>query len=416
MFKRLVTSLLKRAAQKRLQHSKLLVVGVSGSAGKTSTKAAIALALSAYFPTLSSPKNYNNEFGVPLTILTEKTPAQALGWLSVLGRAWWKRKLPLPYQALVLEMGIDQPGDMEYLLRIVKPDLAVLTNIGTVHLQAFSNQEALAAEKLKLLRGLGQEGVAIINQDDPALAAASASLSSKVISFGKSKKADLRFRVSGQPGNLAFTISGASKEPLTLQTNLLSQHQGYILSASMAVVQALGLDPTPAAQALTKLQAPPGRETLLPGIKNSLIIDSTYNSSPAAAKAMLATLQQVSQAQNRRPVAILGDMLELGSDEAIAHQTIIQELANYPLAILVGQAFKAALDRLYPEQQPNNLHWFSKSEALVPCLQAKLQDHDCILFKASQGIRLEKALQHFLAEPMQATQVLVRQEASWQRH
>lgn len=416
MLKTMVIKLLRHWAKRRLAcNSKLIVVAVSGSAGKTSTKEAIALALAPYFPVLSSPKNYNNEFGVPLTVLEEETPARACGWLGVLRRAWRKSKQSLPYQAVVLEYGIDAPGDMQYLLGIAQPHVAVLTNIGTVHLQSFADKSALLAEKLALVKGLRPGGTAIINVDDHALRQAQSTLTGHVIGFGQTPKADVRFQVSDPlPARLVFQITLPTQGMISVRTQLLSQHQGYIISAALAVVHALGLDPAPAVQALEKLQAPAGRETLLAGHKNTLIIDSTYNSSPAACLAMLATLDEVARSLGRHPLPILGDMRELGPDELPAHCETIVRLAPYPLAILVGPAFGRALQELFPEGNPRHLHWFAHSAAVPAFLLDKLTGQECLLFKASQGTRLEKALQHCLANPDQAAKLLVRQEQGWQ--
>lgn len=419
MLKDYIIQFLKKAAIKRikLNRDKLIVIAISGSAGKTSTKEAIYHILKDRFRVLASPKNYNNEFGVPLTILEEETPVNIFGWIKVLIHAWQKCSVPLPWQILVLEFGVDKPGDMQYLLEIVRPDIAMLTNIGSVHLEAFPNKMALQEEKLTLLKSLDSNAIAIINQDDQALAANKDKMPCRVMSFGKSVTANIRFTVTDDtPGQLAFAISLPEKTELAaIKTKLLGEYQGYILSAAMTVAHIMRVSLDEAAQKLGQLQPPPGRETLLQGINDTWIIDSTYNSSPEAAKVMLATLEKMGKTYSARQIAVLGDMLELGEGELSSHQSIARSAQKLPIAIFIGKAFRHALDDLYPDKLPDNMHWFASSEELVPFLKEQIKGRDCILFKGSQGIRLEKALKYFLARPELDTKLLIRQEKGWQR-
>jgi len=193
MFRRIIQFILKQKSKRILRRFNPLVVGVTGSVGKSSTKEAVALALSSCFNVRKSPINYNNEIGLPLTILDEKSgEGSLLQWLKLFWRTERKfRQLKEYPDILVLEMAADHPGDIDYLLSIVQPKIGVLTAIGPCHLKYFKNIENVKREKIKLLTNVNKNGWAIFNQDDPNLSDIKSRLKANVLTYGFGSSADI---------------------------------------------------------------------------------------------------------------------------------------------------------------------------------------------------------------------------------
>ena len=186
-FRKIIQFILKKKAKKVIRRFNPLVIGITGSVGKSSTKEMIALALSSKFSRLrQSPSNYNNEVGLPLTILNEKGQENNLGkWLSLFWRTRGRalRRMKEYPEILVLEMAADHPGDISYLLSIVKPKIGILTAIAPCHLEYFKNIENVKREKIKLLTSISEDGWAIFNSDDPNLSDIKQKIKAKIITF-----------------------------------------------------------------------------------------------------------------------------------------------------------------------------------------------------------------------------------------
>lgn len=399
------------------------IIGVTGSMGKTSTKEAIFAVLSSRFNIGRNTKNYNNEIGVPLTILGAESGGRSpFAWLAVFWRGikmiFGKVNYP---EVLILEMGADKPGDIKYLMSFVDIDIGLITGIGEipVHVEFFESPAQVAREKFRLIEFLKNNDFAILNFDDERVKNLSAKTKAKVFGYGFDEAAAIKavdfqlnigFDVAA--AGLSFKIEAGGKKTLINCEGVFSRHQVYPMLAGAAVGLAMGLDLSEIVSGLKNYQSPPGRLNLLEGIKKSWILDDTYNASPSST---LAALEALSQFEGRRKIAVLGDMLELGRFTEEAHRKIGQKAARIvDLFFAVGERMKFAVD----EAQKNGLpaksifHFDVSEEAGLP-LQNLMQKGDMILIKGSQSMRMEKIVEEIMAEPDKAGELLVRQNKKW---
>ncbi|MFA7049776.1 MAG: Mur ligase family protein, partial [Patescibacteria group bacterium] len=291
--KKIVMRLLAFFANKIIKKYQPKVVGITGSVGKTTSKEAISLVLSYQKKVRSNFSNYNNEFGLPLTIIGLKSPGKNfVKWLLI----FWKAIILLLFkdknypEFLVLEMGIDREGDMDYLLKIVRPDRAVLTNISHSHLEYFGSIDKIKKEKMKLLHGLKKGGVAIVNSDNDFLRNVKEELKVLLINYGFKPGAhilarDLNFVLPD--GDLKNNFYGVnfkleykgSVVPVVLP-GVISKSSVYSVLSALAVAVSFDFNLMDLIGCLKNIKVPAGRMNVIPGIKNTILIDDTYNSSP----------------------------------------------------------------------------------------------------------------------------------------
>ncbi|MDP2587857.1 MAG: UDP-N-acetylmuramoyl-tripeptide--D-alanyl-D-alanine ligase [bacterium] len=427
-------------AREVLAAHKPTVVAITGSVGKTGTKDAIASVLKAHGTVRVSEGNYNNELGLPLAIFGERSPGKKLfGWWGVMRRARALSRAGADYpKMLVLEMGMDHPGDLAGLVAIAQPTIGVVTNIGESHLEFFESVDAIAKEKSTVVSALGSTGVAILNSDDPRVRAMAALHSGKTITFGMGPEASVRAVDStiteelseghpqdqmmhrlqglGVPLGTSFTLTHAGQSaPVTLQ-RMLGKQQIYAALAAAAVGIAHGMSIKEIAEALSDFAAPKGRMNLIPGVKDSLLIDDSYNSAPASAFAALDVLGSLKPAGRR--IAVLGDMAELGTATEPGHQEVGQHAAHTcDFAIFVGpkskfSALAAEQAGLVDERQTHVLD----SRQVEAVLQSVMRAGDVVLVKGSQIMRMERVVKALMAEPERASELLVRQSEGWENN
>lgn len=418
----LLQKMLRFMARTVLAKYKPKIVGITGSIGKSSTKEAVALVLEPHFRVRKSEGNYNNEIGIPLTILGCKTGGRSLwAWLKIIFQ-WLKLMLlPSPYpEVLVLEMGIDRKGDMKYLLSFVHPDVGVATHVSDSHLKHFGTIAHIAKEKGKLIKALPETGFAILNADNEWTKKMKEVTGATVLQYGFSSEADIRV------DNLLFHGDTRAVEGFSFKLNykgksvpmrlplLLAKHLIPSVLAAVGVGVAFKLNLVEIARSLESFRSLPGRMHMFLGINDSCIIDDTYNASPASMQAAIETLQHV---QAPRKGVILGDMLELGEksdDEHIALEEKIRG-ANVSFALLVGEHMKALYQALlaqgYSEKQ---LFWFPSPVEAGDFAENFVRAGDTILIKGSQGMRMELIVSKLLAQPELASTLLCRQSATWQ--
>lgn len=398
------------------------VVAVTGSVGKTSTKEAIGTVLAARYRVRTAPKSFNNEIGVPLTVVS---PANRVGgaafWIGTLLRAC--ARLVVPDRAypevLVLEYAIDRPGDMDRLVRIAPPDVAVMTAMGDVpvHVEFFTGPEAVLHEKSKLLKALSPEGVAVLNADEPKVAGLRPLARGRVVTYGFSEGADMRITsfsqsLAGGEATVHFKLAhGGTVVPVRLR-GALGRPEAYAAAAAAAVGVAFKLNLVEISQKLESYTPPPGRFRVLPGVRGTTLIDSTYNASP---RSMEEALETVSELPAKRRIAVLGDMLELGRFTLEAHERLGRKAAKtVDLLAAVGHRAKFMTEAALAAGAPKSkVQSFLTLADAARYLEGILKPGDLVLFKASQGVRLERILKRFLAEPARAAELLVRQEPRW---
>lgn len=426
--KSLLQRLLASASRYTLRRYRPKVIGITGSAGKTSTKEAVFTVLVSRYRVRRSEKNYNTEIGVPLTILgIPHYGKNVFGWLWAIGRARWRAFLRSPGypEILILEMGADRPGDISYLAALARPTVGVITAIGDlpVHVEFFESPKAVAEEKAKLIAALPPEGRAILNCDDAAIQDIRGRARARILSFGFRKDATVRIQnyhldTAGHPPGVRFGLAYNGEVATVMLKNTFGEQQAYAAAAAACVGLIFRLRLGEVARALSRYESPPGRLKLLSGNKGTLILDDTYNASPMAA---LAALEVLLAFPAKRRIAVLGDMLELGVYTEAAHRTIGERvIAAADIFIAVGERMKFALDAArHPSAgsvrrlSGDHALWFSTAREAGAALEAMLQPGDAVLVKGSQSMRMERVVEEVMAEPQRVKELLVRQDSEW---
>ncbi|HZU24001.1 MAG TPA: UDP-N-acetylmuramoyl-tripeptide--D-alanyl-D-alanine ligase [Bryobacteraceae bacterium] len=342
------------------------VVGVTGSAGKTTTKDAIAELLSVGMPVGRTVGNFNNNVGLPLSIL----------------------RLPADARVAVLELGMNHAGEIAELAKIARPEVAVVTNVGYAHVENFESIEGVAAAKRELVEALPPGGTAVLNADDPRVARFGDGRDVRVITYGLSEGANVRAdNVRHENGATRFRACGTDFE-----TSLAGRHGVLTALAGIAVAQIYGLKTHTLVDAVRRLQ--PGKMRGQRSIHNGiLIIDDCYNSNPEAARAMIDVLR-AEPAQ--RHVAVLGEMRELGNWSERLHRQLGEYAANNGVDVLIGIHGDARA--MVDEARRGGLaaaEFFDDPESAGERLRGIGRQGDAILFKGSRGTHVEKALERF---------------------
>ena len=350
-----------RAARARLSCP---VIGLTGSSGKTTTRALIALAVGACGRVHQTVGNLNNHLGVPMTLVA--TPADA--------------------DAVVVEMGTSSPGEIGFLAELATPSVRLITNVGPAHLEELGGLDGVAVEKGALFATARPGDVLAVNIDDPRVAAMEQPRGTRAISWGRSADAVIRL-VSVVPDVRDYTSTAVFSTPageVTAHLPVLGEHVALDAAGALAVAHALGLDLHDAAARLAAY-APVGMRQRIESIGTDITaINDAYNANPAS---MRASLEMLAGLPGRR-VAVLGDMLELGPGEHGYHVEVAKEALTLglDLVVLVGSRMARAGREL-------GCSWVAEDpEAVVDPLEEWLREGDHILFKGSRGARVERIL------------------------
>jgi UDP-N-acetylmuramoyl-tripeptide--D-alanyl-D-alanine ligase len=348
------------------------VVGVTGSAGKTSTKDVIAEMLAVKIPVAKTIGNFNNQVGVPLSIL----------------------RLPAEARVAVLEIGMNHAGEIRDLAAIARPRIGVVTNVGHAHMEAFDSIEGVAAAKRELIEGLPPNGTAVLNADDPLVARFRDVHRGGTITFGLNEGADVRAeQVELTSEGARFEVNG-----VRFESPLLGRHSILNLLAGIAVAGLYGIQPEQLTGVVRGLSAGSMRGQRF--IHNEiLILNDCYNSNPDAARAMIDVLRETPA---KRRIAVLGEMLELGHWAESLHRDVGRYVANCGIDVLVG--IRGAASHLVDaakeaSQAVDAAFFFPDTTAAGDHLRRIARPGDVILFKGSRGTHVEQALERFLARP-----------------
>ena len=422
-FKKIIIAILTYEASILLRRTKPFVIAVTGSVGKTSTKDAIFTILKNYKNTRKSEKSFNSEIGVPLSVLgLPNAWDNPLAWLKNIIDggiiAFFSKKYP---EVLVLEAGVDRPGDMANLTTWLKPDIVVMTRLPDVpvHVEFFGTPDEVVAEKMELLKALKPDGVFIYNHDDMKLQEAAKGVRQSSIGFSRyitsqfTASADNIIYRDDVPLGSSFTISHLEESVAIRVVGSVGVQNAYTYAAAAAVAAQFDIPLASVSEALAEHVVPPGRMRILPGIKHSLIIDDTYNSSPIAAESALLSLKELRGA--KRKIAVLGDMLELGQYSSREHERI-GELAVQCADVLITlgvRSRKTAESALDHGMSEKVIFQYDDVSRAGRELQSYIKLGDVLLVKASQSIRAERIVEEIMAEPEKASQLLVRQDLSW---
>jgi len=367
----------------RVGRPDLRVVGVTGSVGKTTTKDAVAEVLGQRYATLKNAGNRNNEIGLPLT-LSAMQPE---------------------HQVAVLEMGMYDLGEIALLCEIARPQVGVVTNVGPTHLERLGTIERIAQAKAELVQALPSDGIAVLNGDDERVAAMATVSQAPCVTYGLEAD-ELVFCASdiesqGLEG-ITFAVREERRADLgleggtrSLHCRMIGEHAIWPSLAAVAVGRLLGLNWEEIERGL--LAVGPGPR-LVPREARAgvLVLDDSYNASPASGHAALDALAQL----EGRKVAILGDMLELGALEEAGHLAVGRQCAQAADRLLaVGERARAivrgALEAGMPEE---NASWVADGDEALAALDALIESGDVVLVKASRGIALERLVRHLLGE------------------
>ncbi|MEU0632871.1 UDP-N-acetylmuramoyl-tripeptide--D-alanyl-D-alanine ligase [Streptomyces sp. NPDC005989] len=370
-----VTAALGRLAQHVLTRTGAQVIALTGSAGKTSTKDLLAQVLARHGETVATPGSFNTEIGLPLTVL----------------RAGENTRY------LVLEMGARHQGDIAYLASLTPPQVGVVLNVGSAHVGEFGSREAIAAAKGELVEALppaADGGVAVLNADDNLVAAMAYRTSAAVVTYGTRESADIRATdVQVSAGRASFILHTPHRSA-PVQLRLLGAHQVHNALAVAATAHAMGMDTARITEALSTAEpVSAGRLQILERADGVTIINDAFNANPESTRAGLHTL--VSLSPDRRTVAVLGEMKELGDTAATAHRDIGQLVGDLGIDVLVtvgttGEMAALAEAARLTTASPLRIESADDLDALLPLLNRLLTSGDVVLLKASKSVGLEE--------------------------
>lgn len=399
------------------------IVGITGSVGKSSAKEAVFTVLKSKFKVRKNEENYNNEIGIPLTIIGAKTGGNNLArWIWV-GVKWvFGIVFPFGYpKILVLEMAIDRLGDMKYLTSFIHPEVGILTDISSSHLEFFNSVDEIAQEKSILVKSLSKDGVAILNTDNEIIKRIVKGNDLDIVDFGIENEAsifasDIQFNYSDTDRKLVGLSFKLNQEGISMPIRLpkiIAKHHLYAVLAAVAVGNFFKINLLSMAEALKELKPPYGRMSYLDGIKGSSIIDDSYNSSPLSAKAAFETAEKI---RASRRIAVLGDMLELGKNSERDHEEIVQEVMSgkFDLVALMGRRMKKAAKSIIHQGELNKkVIYFDNPTQAGEEVKKIVQEDDLILVKGSQSMRMEKVVEKLMLDSARSRSLLCRQSRSW---
>lgn len=432
-FRKAVVAILIWEATWVVRKYKPRIVAVTGSVGKTSTKDAIFAVLAGSEHVRKSDKSFNSEIGLPLTILgCPNAWNNPLRWLQNIFDGFLLLVLPSRYPAwLVLEVGADRPGDIRSIAKWLPVDIAVITRLPEVpvHVEFFDSPQQVVEEKAALINAVKQGGTVVVYADDARVQmlrerAEARNLAVRTFGFARADVQGSDFAFVDETGScgarptgmsMRVTIGGVSAPCVAV--GVLGAHSLLPMLAAAAVGGVLGKEVSELERLLGHYEPPAGRMHVLPGVKDTLIIDDTYNSSPAATAAALDTIAAIKTHTQARCVVVLGDMLELGRHSVDEHRKIGAQAAKVAdIVVTVGfrarDIAEAALDNGLPDGAIFQYEDASKAgdelaAMLVPC--------DIVLIKGSQSMRMERAVEHVMRDPERAGELLVRQDKDWKQ-
>jgi UDP-N-acetylmuramoyl-tripeptide--D-alanyl-D-alanine ligase len=422
MIKDYIKKYLAKSSRLILEKYRPKVIAITGSVGKTSAKEAIFAVVSSKYNARTNIKNYNNEFGLPFTVIGTESPKRSVfAWYSLFRKVASMLSAKGEYpEVLVLEMGIDRPGDMDYLVDIVRPSIAVLTTIGISHLQYFHSEDQILQEKSKILKYVDNHGFAILNYDDPKIRSLIPKLTSNIITYGQDPAAlvrvmnyDITYDQSSKNFGVTFTIRYKSEEQEVRLKDMIGWPHVQACVTGVAAGIALGIPFEQACKALNAYEGQLGRLRLVPAMNNSYLIDDSYNAAPLSTKVALDELHKFPVSHK---IAILGDMLELGKLSRESHENIAQEMINQPVDyfIAVGPEMKHAANRLKMLGfDQSRIFVFDKSTDAISKAKELVIENTAVLVKGSQGMRMEKISKALMRDPKKAAGFLPRQDSDW---
>ncbi|MEK3976801.1 UDP-N-acetylmuramoyl-tripeptide--D-alanyl-D-alanine ligase [Psychrobacillus sp. FSL K6-2684] len=349
-------------------------IGITGSNGKTSTKDLLAGMLTPYFRVKKTEGNFNNELGLPLTILS----------------------LEEDTEYAVLEMGMSSFGEIEFLSNMAKPTYAVITNIGEAHMQDLGSREGIAKAKFEIISGLAKDGLLVYDGDEPLLKPFISNVPDlNTKSFGTDELNDLRIeQVTFTEQGSSFMVSGELNEEMTIP--VLGEHQVKNTLAAILIGKEIGLSAQQMREALKQIVLTDMRMQVIEAKNGSIFINDAYNAAPTSMKAAIHFLEKSTIKPDKW--LVLGDMLELGPNEKSFHEEISHSISNEVFSgiCLFGPRMKWLYDQLADKFSEQQLKWVEDDyESLISFLNSNIKKDSIVLVKGSRGMRLEKVIEPF---------------------
>lgn len=429
ILKNIITDILLIEAKLVLWKYKPKIIVITGSVGKTSAKDAVYAVLSKFSFVRKSEKSFNSEIGIPLTILgVPNAWNNPFLWiLNILdGLSLIINRKTYP-EWLILEVGSDRPGDIKKVSRWIKPYANIITAFPKVpvHVEFFSSPQAVNEEDSMLASVINPEGFLVLNYDDKEVLSVKEKTKAKIVTYGFNEGATLLglhpvvlYEGGGgheRPVGVTFKVDyDGNSIPVRIK-GVLGRNPIYSALAALATGKTMGLNMITMIESLSAYNMPPGRLRLILGIKNTLLIDDTYNASPAATKTALEALGEL--VIKGRKIAVLGDMLELGKYSTEEHLKI-GETAGKVCDYLITVGIRArgiAQGALNGGLSEKNIFQFENSMEAGKHLELLLKAGDVALLKGSQGTRMERAVEEVMLHPEDKEKLLCRQDNEWSR-
>ena len=349
------------------------VVGITGSNGKTTTKDMIAAVLSKRFNVHKTQANFNNEIGVPMTILEMKPNTEIL----------------------VLEMGMDRPGQLHHLSELTHPDVTVITMIGEAHIEFFGTRDKIADAKMEITDFLREDGEFIYNGDEPLLRERAEKLSQAKATFGFEK--DDTVYATGFKSykhHATFTVNDSEQQ---FSIPMIGKHNVSNAMAALSVGRHFGESDEEIAASLSNFTPTANRMEWEKGDVGEDIMSDIYNSNPTAVRAVITSFCQIEVPEGNRRIAVLGDMLELGEKSAELHRNLEDCLDPQVIneVYLYGTEMKNLYDALEDKYDAEHLHYYDRDQMqrMIEDLKNDIKPHDIVVLKGSHGMHLEKVVE-----------------------
>ncbi|MEK9129949.1 MAG: UDP-N-acetylmuramoyl-tripeptide--D-alanyl-D-alanine ligase [Patescibacteria group bacterium] len=425
--------ILKILAKRILKKYQPEIIGVTGSFGKSSATEAIHCVLKNKFNTRKSILGYNTELGLPLTVIGcfsgEKSPIK---WFLIFAKGLkliFFRDKNYP-KILILEMGANKPGDIEYLIKIASLKIGIITDVGPTHLETFFSLENIIKEKQKIIGQLPCDGWAILNKDNKIVDKMRKKTEAQILTFGFDEESDLRASelmldyelgdckssdLVGYPSCQRTKIKGINFKikyqgnvvPVFL-TDILGEVSAYsvLIAAAVGIIYKINL--VEITEALREYKSPPGRMNLIKGIKETLLIDGTYNASPKTVGVSLEILSRLPCIGQKW--AVLGDMLELGEVAQSEHKKIGKKIVEGEIDILVTlgkQSKEIAVGAKEKGMLEDKIFSFDNIDEAKKFIQNKMRQGDILLIKGSNGMEMWKIVKEIIAEPLRAEELII---------
>lgn len=414
LLRKIVLKKLEILARIKLRRMNAKVIGVTGSVGKTTCKDAIYDVLSKKYRVLKNKKSFNSEFGLPLTILHQDSGfGSAKDWVKILWKGFLRTFFVKDeYDYIILEMGVDKPGDMDFLTSLAKPNIAVITAIKPAHLgdSQFNDIDEIFMEKSKICNGAE---ICLINHDDKYI---STIKKDNVCSYGKKNHTDYRvvnFEQTEEGIEFDVQNNGNSYQ---FYASLFGEYWTESLMPAIIIgfIESIGVKDI--VDAISKFKLPPGRLSLIEGVKESLILDSSYNASSEAVKESLKVLDFFGKSREKRRVFIFGNMNELGKYSKELHEEVGAEIPKYcDMLLTVGDDVRYGASAANKHgMDSSNIKSFPSAKAAAKYYKEIMNFGDIVLVKGSQNkVRLEIFVKALMKHPEKAKELLVRQGENW---